>query len=147
MKKIIFITLCFLAFTAHLSFSQTITTEHLFIQKNGSATAHEISAQYSIYNQAKFRNLIFEIIDSESANPKLKISGKIKNILSRNLLNAEVIITCSGPEEAIAPMQKKILPRLIKQGEQSRNFSVEINYTKEISSCTIDVTWQGKATH
>lgn len=145
MKKFLPIILCLMLITPHLSLSQTIVNEEITVHaKDDPQYTHTLRISYPLFNHAEINDLNFIIIDKKSTSPKLKISARINNKLPRKLLNAEITVELNGEEGLLATAQKKVAPRSIERGERSRAIVIELDYTEDITSCMIDITWLGK---
>ena len=146
MNKRFLIIFCVLIATTSLAIAQEdIHNEKITIKKDGVLSSQTILVEYPILNQARINNITFEIINIAGSASTLRISGRIQNMLKRDLINAEVIIEFFDTEKAlINTLQKKAVPNSIKQENRFGTFSIETPFSEKMSSCKINIIWQGK---
>jgi len=128
---------------ASLAQTEVKKQTHTFSLK-GSSSSHEIrfKTEYPLYTQARLRNLKAEI-----KNSSLVISGNIENMLKRELHNAMIVISLLDKDGAeLETLQAKVFPIILERDDRFGRFSAETRYSPEISSCNIEIIWQGKET-
>lgn len=147
MNKKFLSILCVLFFLNGPSFAQEVKTavKNVAVLEKGTATQKKISVEYPVYNQAYLLSVKFELTAQPDGKTALVISGKIENRLFRELINTEVTIELFDKNGTrLETLTAEVRPHIIDKKDKFGNFSVQDEYRSDITSCKIEITWQGK---
>ncbi len=152
MKNPIFLTICFLLFTATLGAAPAekmqMQKTSIAILENGSPINHTVTIRYEKNTQAVIRNLelLFLKFDRETNTGNvLLLKGSVQNRLSRDLTNAQVTVSYFDKDgELLSSKKSDILPHRINTNNNSGRFLVNTAYSEKISLIEITMDWQGK---
>jgi hypothetical protein len=119
-------------------------TKKISLTEESQPTGRSIDIIYPITTQAVLRILDIEIIKRDNKKI-LTISGKVENMLTRELRNASITLEFFNKDGgSLDSITADILPRVISRGKKYGRFSAEINDSPDITSCQIKIEWQGQ---